>query len=377
MSDTYSKIIVSFRGEKVEIPLESGVSVGTVKARVLASVAASGEQNLSLSDLKLMYKGRILSNDSQDMHEILIVPGRKPPKTFRLMATGLSSTEAIATNQEFEQGLKRAPRIRNDLNPEGQMEIAHRQALGRKLLNIGRKPAAPKYGFGKIETLPMLPEQDTAKHILQTLANDPGILACMAKHKWNVGSLAELYPEGKVGESEVCVMGLNKNKGQQILLRIRTDDLKGFRKMLSIRKVLFHELAHNVHSEHNGDFFQLMRQIEKECNELDWTQGAGLSSSVEGYESATSTLYSGGSFRLGGSDTSTRNVPVRELAARAAMMRLTKEEEEIFEHCGCGKQVAVTPTTEAPMDIDSESSIEGGDETASDVVSRKGVESNE
>ena len=67
----------------------------------------------------------------------------------------------------------------------------------------------------------------------------------MAKHKWNVGSLAELYPDGKVGESAVCVMGLNENKGQRIELRIRTDDLKGFRKILSIRKVLFHELAHN------------------------------------------------------------------------------------------------------------------------------------
>lgn len=71
-------------------------------------------------------------------------------------------------------------------------------------------------------------------------------------------------------------MGLNKNKGQQILLRIRTDDRKGFRKMLSIRQVLFYELAHNEHSEYNGEFFKLMRQIERECNELDWTQGAGL-----------------------------------------------------------------------------------------------------
>merc|ERR1712038_1792369 len=137
--------------------------------------------------------------------------------------------------------------------------------------------ADKKYGFGRIETLPMLPDQKKAKDILHSLANDPGILACMAKHKWNVGCLAEMYPEGKVGESEVCIMGLNQNKGAKILLRLRTDDLTGFRKILSIRKVLFHEMAHNVHSEHNGDFFQLMRQIEKECDEMDWTEGAGLS----------------------------------------------------------------------------------------------------
>jgi hypothetical protein len=104
------------------------------------------------------------------------------------------------------------------------------------------------YRFNHIETLPMLPDQEKAKNILHSLSTDPGILACMTKHKWNVGCLSELYPEGKVGGSEVCVMGLNQNKGQKILLRLWTDDLKGFRKILSIRKVLFHELAHNIHS---------------------------------------------------------------------------------------------------------------------------------
>ncbi len=37
------------------------------------------------------------------------------------------------------------------------------------------------------------------------------------------------------------------SQGMRIRLRIRTDDLLGFRKMLSIREVLFHELAHNVY----------------------------------------------------------------------------------------------------------------------------------
>ena len=99
--------------------------------------------------------------------------------------------------------------------------------------------------------------------------------------------------------------------------------------MLSIRKVLFHELAHNVHSEHNGEFFQLMRQIERECNELDWTQGAGLTND------GLPELCSGGSYRLGGPEV---NLPTRELAARATMMRKTAEEEGIQPHPGCGEQ---------------------------------------
>ncbi len=33
-------------------------------------------------------------------------------------------------------------------------------------------------------------------------------------------------PEGKVGISPVCVLGVNINAGQEISLRLRTDDLK-------------------------------------------------------------------------------------------------------------------------------------------------------
>jgi hypothetical protein len=150
-----------------------------------------------------------------------------------------------------------------------------------------------------------------------------------------------------VGESAVCVMGLNKNKGQQILLRIRTDDLRGFRKILHIRKVLYHELAHNVHSAHDGDFFQLNRIVEKECTELDWTKGAGLSSDAGAAAGSNNTLYTAGTYRLGGTDETTTSqtdrASVRELAARAALMRLTAEEEEIQQNCGCGRSDLFLP----------------------------------
>ena len=52
------------------------------------------------------------------------------------------------------------------------------------------------------------------------------------KYRWTVPRLSELYPTGDVGK-DVCLMGLNKNKGQEILLRVRTDDMLGFRKYLA------------------------------------------------------------------------------------------------------------------------------------------------
>ncbi|KAF1778253.1 WLM domain [Phytophthora cactorum] len=117
-----------------------------------------------------------------------------------------------------------------------------------------RDTVSTSYRFHAIEPLKNFADKDKAQEILEKLANDRGILAM---ERWG---LAEMPPDGKVGVDPVCVLGLNQNKGQKILLRLRTDDLLGFRKFLSIKKVLFHELSHNVHSEHDNKFYQLMRQ---------------------------------------------------------------------------------------------------------------------
>ena len=86
--------------------------------------------------------------------------------------------------------------------------------------------------------------------------------------------MTEMAPVGYVGVSPKCVLGFNKvnaknesksmnhmsqfsllflfvsslflslqNHGEEISLRLRTDDLKGFRKYESIKKTLLHELV--------------------------------------------------------------------------------------------------------------------------------------
>merc|ERR1711998_770150 len=81
--------------------------------------------------------------------------------------------------------------------------------------------------------------------------------------------------EGKVGISEVCLMGLNVNHGEKILLRIRTDDFTGFRKYLYVRDVLMHELAHNRIGPHNAAFKALNSEFCRQVVELDWTKSKG------------------------------------------------------------------------------------------------------
>ena len=67
------------------------------------------------------------------------------------------------------------------------------------------------------------------------------------------------YPDGKVGVDPVCILGLNTNKGQRIQLRLRTDDLRGFRKYQTVKDVLCHELTHNVWSDHDNNFKAMVR----------------------------------------------------------------------------------------------------------------------
>ena len=328
------QLIVTFRGQKLYAELKETTTVGSIRDLILDS---SKEGELARKDVTLLLGGKRLQDDEQNLHETIHGHEKlQTKKVCKIMATVRSQQE----QESLQQAQKTAPRVRDDLTPAGRRELLRRQAIARRMMKqVDQKshdPTAEPYGFDRIETLPNLPQRDEAHQILSTLANDPGVLACMRKHQWNVGSLAELYPEGKVGQSAVCVMGLNKNKGQQILLRIRTDDLQGFRKMTSIRKVLYHELAHNVHSEHDNNFFQLMRQIERECLAMDWTHGEGLSH--DDGDAMEIDTYQGGTYRLGGSEPSaTQGVSKRELAARAAMARMTPEEQEIEENCGCGR----------------------------------------
>ncbi|CAN0267946.1 unnamed protein product [Ectocarpus fasciculatus] len=170
-------------------------------------------------------------------------------------------------------------------------------------------------------------------------------------------------------------MGLNQNHGMKILLRLRTDDLQGFRKILSIRKVLFHELAHNEFSDHDDNFYMLMRQVEREAAELNWTQQSG-GRTVAGRPPApraepaglpgggggfvlVKEAFEGGSGRLGGdSNAFTKMFSAGEMAGQAAVQRLTPEEQEVEDCCGHTKgnkhataaATAATPAATAPVE---------------------------
>lgn len=62
------------------------------------------------------------------------------------------------------------------------------------------------YRFESFETLPQFSDRSKALEFLQRLATDVEVRAVMRNHRWRVGKLSEMYPEGQVGISDVCIL---------------------------------------------------------------------------------------------------------------------------------------------------------------------------
>lgn len=112
----------------------------------------------------------------------------------------------------------------------------------------GSSSSDANYTFHRIEPLPHLPNPASARDLLTRLANDPAIRHVMRKHQFAVGVLTELAPH-----EQPHLLGLNVNAGQAIKLRLRTDRYDGFRIYKEVRRVLCHELTHNVWGDHDNN----------------------------------------------------------------------------------------------------------------------------
>ena len=199
------------------------------------------------------------------------------------------------------------------------------------------------YTFHSIIPISYLPNPERSKRFLERLSDDAGIKASMRKHKFSVGVLTEMDPaEHTTHESRT--LGLNRNRGEVIELRLRTDAYDGYRDYKVIRKTLCHELAHNVFGEHDRNFWDLTRDIEKEVETNDWRRGGQALTNEEFYnpnddgvdgEHMDGGGWTGGEFVLGGAAggrSQAQGVPAqgmnrRETMARAAEERIKKQRE--------------------------------------------------
>jgi hypothetical protein len=216
-------------------------------------------------------------------------------------------------------------------------------ATSRRRNNFTQDDAA--YTFHTVRPLPYLPRPERSLALLERLKDDAGIRAAMRQHKFSVGLLTEMDPAAYTDsnhEGTTRILGLNRNAGEVIELRLRTDAGDGYRDYKTIRKTLCHELAHNVHGPHDKNFWDLCRQIEREVAAGDWRSGGRtvaddrefarvneqLDLEEEDEEVTDHGAWTGGSYVLGGGSGSVagaepqRPMDRREVLARAAEARM-------------------------------------------------------
>jgi hypothetical protein len=202
-----------------------------------------------------------------------------------------------------------------------------------------------QYTFHTLRPLPHLPGPERSLRFLERLRDDAGIKAAMRTHKFSVPLLTEMDPAMHTTH-ESRTLGLNRNQGEVIELRLRTDAYDGYRDYKTIRKTLCHELAHNVWGPHDRNFWNLCKQIEKEVDRDDWRAGGRSVGNEEYYEPAEEEVYdhggwTGGEFVLGrggetvvssaGGDVPAGSLSRRDILARAAEKRV-KREKQAREH---------------------------------------------
>ncbi|KAJ0113715.1 hypothetical protein Patl1_01910 [Pistacia atlantica] len=344
MQDSQSvlKVSVIWRGNKYVVEMNSN-----------SSLKELGTELQKLTDVKAdtmrlivpQNKGSKLMSPFSDDHsrlsvlEVSIIEG----KPVRMMGVSEDEVDKVLQNEKA------------DLRIVGFDEEEKR--LRQRMLD---GPIAPlklpqgQYIFCDFRTLQipgveLNPPASEALKRMHMLAADPGIVAIMNKHRWRVGIMTEMAPVGYVGISPKCILGVNKNHGEEISLRLRTDDLKGFRKYERIKKTLLHELmiveelivflffvqAHMLYSEHDANFYALDRQLNQEAASLDWTKSRGHSlSGVRYSDQYEDNLFAGdirnASHKLGG-NVSEQLVSARASSVAAAYRRLVNVSANSFE----------------------------------------------
>jgi hypothetical protein len=96
---------------------------------------------------------------------------------------------------------------------------------------------------------------------------------------FKVGQLCEMPPTDFMDDRRevTCLLGLNVNGGQEIKLRLRTNDMLGFRNYQRIRETLVHELVHNVWADHDINFKTLNSQLLRECASINAAHSSACS----------------------------------------------------------------------------------------------------
>ena len=128
----------------------------------------------------------------------------------------------------------------------------------------------------------------------------------MRKRGWRVGVLLEM--PAKVRDR----LGDNYNRGERVRLKLRRDDgaWEAYEQVLA---VMLHELVHNDIGPHDGKFFALLAELEKECEDL---MARGIGGTGAGFDAKGTRLGHRGGW--GGIETRDAKTAAVDAARRRA-----------------------------------------------------------
>eukprot|EP01060_Flectonema_neradi_P004753 TRINITY_DN1310_c1_g2_i1.p1 TRINITY_DN1310_c1_g2~~TRINITY_DN1310_c1_g2_i1.p1 ORF type:complete len:539 (+),score=79.16 TRINITY_DN1310_c1_g2_i1:60-1676(+) len=281
------------------------------------------EVDNNITEFRVISKGRDITREAGDVKTLIGEEGK-------VMIIGSDGRDLATTMQKKKK-----------IEPRPVASLNLSEASMRKRYQSGPSTSS---NIAAIRELTHLPRSNEARDILIKIASDPGIKGVMDKHNFKVGLLTELHPI----ETKEELRGLNKNKGQEILLKLRNrvgpDDMDLFLSYSEIRDTMLHELTHNVHGPHDEKFYTLFRQLVKEQKTLDWTTGGRRVGGHDVYQPpptdySTSQTYSSGARVLGGdmqkfNEINRAGYTPSQVAYAAATLRLSEAEKKCEQGCG-------------------------------------------
>ncbi|KAK2998334.1 hypothetical protein RJ639_024515 [Escallonia herrerae] len=116
--------------------------------------------------------------------------------------------------------------------------------------------------------------ENEAREILEKVAKQ--VQPIMRKRKWKVKILFEFCP------GNPSPLGLNVGGGAEVKLRLRRQNNEwDFFPYNQILDTMLHELCHNEYGPHNSDFYNLLDEIRKECEQL---MAKGVTGTGQGFD---------------------------------------------------------------------------------------------
>jgi hypothetical protein len=320
-------IVLHHKGKPVPVTLPSGSTLSDLSSHISETlhIPLSNQKYLGLPGVSGMLKPPF-DEATLEKHPLpRLAADLSSNKKFKITLLGSTVSDVADLSASISKAAAAVNRTRGPISAVRPRRTA-------------RSQDDLKYSFHSIRPLTWLPKPERSQAFLERLAADPGIKAAMRKWEFSVGLLTEMDPSMHT-TSESRTLGLNRNKGEVIELRLRTDAYDGYRDYKTIRKTLCHELTHNIWSDHDQNFWKLCKEVEKYVAQEDWTRGGKSVGGERTYEPEEEEDdhhvdgggWTGGEYVVGrnpnASNPEASGLSRREIIARATEERIKRQNE--------------------------------------------------